>query len=261
MLRVVLYPLDAAAAFLNRELGTSPLGVPWTTHDVIVSAIKNNLRIFGRADRDAEAIARDERGALFAWGCVTRGSLYPMQLRNLQELMAGPDTYLVEVPGDGGRMCRIEDEASQPVVSVGACRVRESDLAVLVAQTRASAAPLPSNVDQPAGGRHRQQERAILERIVDLGYDPQSLPKNEPGKPGVKALVKAALTRSADGQKLFHHASKTVFPHAWDRLRTFGEIRDAVAGVPQVGGGGPVALGDTLRSTLRASLTNHRAFQ
>lgn len=70
--------------------------------------------------------------------------------------------------------------------------------------------------------RRREQEEAILVEIRKQNVDPTSLPKNPPGKPGVKAAVRAALMESTlfDGD--------TVFDKAWERLRTNRRIADAV---------------------------------
>ena len=59
--------------------------------------------------------------------------------------------------------------------------------------------------------RYTVQDKRILEIIRGLGYDPQSLPKNESGKPGVKADV---MKESLKDAKLF---TKWSFLHAWKR--------------------------------------------
>ena len=66
-----------------------------------------------------------------------------------------------------------------------------------------------------------QRESLILKKIVQLGHDPQDLPKAEPGKAGVKNKVKKSL-----GKKGIW-AGSTVFDKAWERLRANGEIVDA----------------------------------
>jgi len=64
------------------------------------------------------------------------------------------------------------------------------------------------------------QEKAILQEIRKLGYDPKKLPKSKPNAPGVKAKVRADL-RSCD---LF--VGSKVFDKAWERLRKAKEITD-----------------------------------
>lgn len=60
--------------------------------------------------------------------------------------------------------------------------------------------------------RQAAQEAGILAELVNLGYNPLQLPKNDPGKSGVKAEVKRAL-----GSKgIWNHV--TVFDKAWERL-------------------------------------------
>ncbi|CAN5873254.1 hypothetical protein BH11PSE12_BH11PSE12_20480 [soil metagenome] len=66
------------------------------------------------------------------------------------------------------------------------------------------------------------QDTAILTAIKQAGYDPLALPKNEPGKPGVKSEIRDAL----NGNSLF--VGTTVFRRAWERLRQFGDIADKV---------------------------------
>ena len=56
--------------------------------------------------------------------------------------------------------------------------------------------------------------------IRDEGHDPLKLPKNEPGKPGIKAKVRKALKSNP----IFTGA--TVFEKAWERLRNGNEIAD-----------------------------------
>ena len=64
----------------------------------------------------------------------------------------------------------------------------------------------------------RDQEAAILESIVVLGFDPKNLPKRDEGKSGIKLLVRTALSKNV----LFEGVK--VFDKAWERLRTWSEI-------------------------------------
>lgn len=68
--------------------------------------------------------------------------------------------------------------------------------------------------------RSTAQELAILDAIRQLGHDPMRLPKNEPGKPGIKKQVSDALKRSP----MF--TGSTVFNKAWERMRRAGDIAD-----------------------------------
>jgi hypothetical protein len=69
--------------------------------------------------------------------------------------------------------------------------------------------------------RTTAQNDAILEAIKAKGYEPSSLPKAKPGKSGVKAEIRAATVNNP----LFQG---TVFNKAWERLRSAGEIADAI---------------------------------
>ena len=66
--------------------------------------------------------------------------------------------------------------------------------------------------------RTAAQDSAILCEIEKQGYDPLTLPKNLPGKPGVKAAIRAALSKNS----LF--TGGTVFDKAWERLTARTDI-------------------------------------
>jgi len=70
--------------------------------------------------------------------------------------------------------------------------------------------------------RAAAQDAAILCEIKKQGYNPLGLPKNDPGKPGVKAAIRAALVGN---NPLFPKAGKQ-FDKAWDRLRASREVAD-----------------------------------
>lgn len=67
--------------------------------------------------------------------------------------------------------------------------------------------------------KQRAQEQAILKTLRELNYDPLHLPKNAPGKNGVKAEVKEKLLLATS---LF---SQRSFTKAWERLSSTGDIR------------------------------------
>lgn len=82
-----------------------------------------------------------------------------------------------------------------------------------------------TNTDKPKGltetqpiQRSAAQDAAILEVIKTLGHDPLHLPRNEAGKPGVKAKVREAVGKN----KLFK--GSTVFEKAWERLTASHDI-------------------------------------
>lgn len=66
----------------------------------------------------------------------------------------------------------------------------------------------------------RDQEKAILDKIVELGCTPTQLPKNVAGKSGIKSAIKHALSSNL----LFE--APTAFNKAWERLRRNEEIAD-----------------------------------
>jgi hypothetical protein len=94
--------------------------------------------------------------------------------------------------------------------------------ALKLAQDGASASAFVSSLASPIEGALTQtnplqrmvaQESAILQKLEELKYQPLALPKNKPGKSGVKAEVKQALGNTGIWQ------GKTIFKKAWDRLR------------------------------------------
>lgn len=85
--------------------------------------------------------------------------------------------------------------------------------------------PRTADNDKPQAARvmaSTVQDAEILRAIERAGYDPKRLPKNEPGKPGVKKAVRDVLKK----QPPFKDSVK-VFDHAWERLRQSGDIADA----------------------------------
>lgn len=90
---------------------------------------------------------------------------------------------------------------------------------------RAPTQPAPSAsapavaVPEPAAKplqRQRHQEAEILRVLRELGHQPKALPKNVPGKPGVKAEVRGRLSFTVK-----------VFNKAWERLSDGKEIAAA----------------------------------
>jgi hypothetical protein len=75
--------------------------------------------------------------------------------------------------------------------------------------------PAPSPVP-----RFFAQEEAILVEIKKLGHDPLDLPRNPPGKRGIKAQVKDTLGGSGVW------SGSTVFRKAWERLRAEKRIAE-----------------------------------
>lgn len=62
--------------------------------------------------------------------------------------------------------------------------------------------------------RQRHQENEILRVIAELGFNAKVLPKDAPGKPGVKAAVRKELPG----------LSPSVFNKAWERLSASNDI-------------------------------------
>lgn len=88
-----------------------------------------------------------------------------------------------------------------------------------------SAGPEPSHSEETAAvhiPKMRLQEDWIIEKVRELGHEPDQLPPAT-SKGGVKAAVKehALKYRQRDGKPLF---TQSAFSAAWDRLRKEGRI-------------------------------------
>lgn len=81
-------------------------------------------------------------------------------------------------------------------------------------------APDPAPVSDEPVSRSAAQDAVILETIRRVGHEPLSLPKNDAGKPGIKAAVRGELVAK---HKLFPQGGRQ-FDKAWDRLSAFKEI-------------------------------------
>lgn len=123
-------------------------------------------------------------------------------------------------------------EGLEPALSANAVEVEvavgdESETRAVPEPLRlAEAAPLADGtraVTKIPFQRSAAQDDAILAAIRARGYDPKSLPKNPPGKSGVKASVRSELV----GKNPLFQTTGHQFKKAWERLRDRGEIADA----------------------------------
>ena len=123
-----------------------------------------------------------------------------MQPQSITEKLA-KENKLSELHDKLNKLQALEKQPA-PVVTVGASSSLKPDNAGAVKPLQRTAA----------------QDSAILFEIKIQGYDPLALPKNLPGKPGVKATIRAALLRNS----LF--AGGRVFDKAWERLTARADI-------------------------------------
>ncbi|WP_455921826.1 hypothetical protein [Pseudomonas putida] len=86
-------------------------------------------------------------------------------------------------------------------------------------QKNGKAETLESQALPKPAPRLRTQEASILDTIRALGYEPQSLPKQKPGKNWVPSEVWAILKSDSS-----NFVSQGVFDKAWGRLKKNGEI-------------------------------------
>lgn len=99
---------------------------------------------------------------------------------------------------------------------------RKAMVKQLLCPDSAPTEPSEQTVTQAAPAKPLQrgaaQDATILAAIRQAGYDPLALPKNEPGKSGVKLEIRNVLK----GNSLF--VGSTVFDKAWVRLKVNGDI-------------------------------------
>lgn len=112
-----------------------------------------------------------------------------------------------------GIHCFMVPDAFRRLVTAENQNLGSSSHQEVVASSGAPESAEPSPRPIPA---QRWQESEVLKAIGELGHDPKSLPKDESGKDGVKAMVR---------KKLSHHKWTTnVFDKAWERLSSTKEI-------------------------------------
>jgi hypothetical protein len=87
-------------------------------------------------------------------------------------------------------------------------------------QQNQSTANIEADKNLPKVAKRKLQERRILDEIKKCGYPAKELPKNQAGKRGIKAKIKAAL----ENDNLF--VGTTVFDKAWQGLRDCKEIKN-----------------------------------
>jgi hypothetical protein len=119
-------------------------------------------------------------------------------------------------------------DVARYLVSVGRNIPKELELLLDSTDTGAicnALAPVQSKNDADASHgnneerrKFRDQEEAIVEALVELGYSPKMLPPNNSGKKGVKSEVRNAL----NGNPLFRASS--AFNKAWERATEMKDI-------------------------------------
>lgn len=199
---------QAALAIVGMPQADNPASVPEAAPvlDLMRRAYEGTRRWFADAQQDGPG--------------APRGLLVSVQMQDARsrtdaalEAVAGDVRFLtwLRTPmADFERQTFARDELARWVQEVGASTLYP--FAVPLEQATNSPKPMQ---------RQRAQELAILEAIRQAGHDPKHLPKNEPGKPGIKAQVSEALK----GNPAF--TGPTVFDKAWERMRRTGDIADA----------------------------------
>lgn len=165
----------------------------------------------------AFSIAEDEKGKRYV---KPNGYIFGETARVIEE---SQDRTYEPGPHDGEWVAycvvSIEDVVKHPYFGFP----KEKQDRIIEAHTAAAVALLRSdnsarNLPKPLP-KQRAQEQAILKTLRELNYDPLHLPKNAPGKNGVKAEVKEKLLLATS---LF---SQSSFNKAWERLSGAGDIR------------------------------------
>lgn len=96
----------------------------------------------------------------------------------------------------------------------------------LIEETPMTGTSEPLQAEEKPKRKTDRQDQAVIEILIDFGYDPKALPPRQPGLPWVKSDVrKAALNR----RNLF---TENSFDNTWERLRANGEILELTQGIP-----------------------------
>lgn len=87
-----------------------------------------------------------------------------------------------------------------------------------------------NSIEKPAPrDKQRRQEKAIVEAVKKLGYDPKAIPKAKNGCKGVRSEVREQFTIPGE---LF--VTINTFEGSWERARSYGDIKDAVNHPPSI---------------------------
>ena len=158
---------------------------------------------------DAQATEFDKRRRIAAAQLAGRENADRAEgaLRPFLDLAAGlgwpiPDALRLPMAEVSEPLLALLPSATKPVPMEAAREVATEPVAGVVQAT----------VTPAAVQRAAVQEAVIIASLRAATYDPKSLPKNEPGKPGVKAEIRAAV--GGDGM----WSGSTVFDKAWERL-------------------------------------------
>jgi hypothetical protein len=122
-----------------------------------------------------------------------------------------PDFEEVEL----SEVYKVEDGRAWLVDFPNGVKITKTNLVILTAEI----SRIKAEQVQADGGdsikpvqRSAAQDAAIISALKTLGHDPKRLPKNAPGKPGVRSEVWAILKKNS---KTF--SSTKVFTNAWER--------------------------------------------
>lgn len=133
-----------------------------------------------------------------------KAGLFPQLSKEVEEIVGGTTSVKELIAERAGR-----GEDSRTAANCVTASVEQRDQQSSVPREVATA-------DTPAKplGKQRYQENEILKALKTRDYDPKALPR-KPGKSGPKAEIRAMVK-----------FTKKQFDHAWERLRSSGEISD-----------------------------------
>lgn len=211
--RAVLLPLEVRALLADRQIGVKlrPLGTgpdQWTLEHA-ADAIGEQYKWHKGARRElASQMLRDAKaGKLLVRNLQTGWAVDPAEVTGRWELVTRADVNAWFSLDPVAELHWNDERAEQmpPVTAPKVPAIAEPMRAVV------------ANSTEPVQ-RLQAQDLAILTCLKDAGYDPKALPKNNPGKPGVKAETYATIGRKG------MWAGRTVFKKAWERLTANGDI-------------------------------------
>lgn len=238
--------LDEAAEYLAAETGEK-----WTSRKVLDLALKNTRHspngqpspswikaappratkfVRCRFDLQAKQVATSPFVPLMAarWQTISLYQAHIGELLACGETLVGIASSPDDPDGEEGIFVILDPEITVtiPMLGVGGIAlqgVAKKLIGELVPADQKATEKKTSHVAAPADvaiqersrpiQAQQHQESEILRVISELGYTPKQLPKDNPGKAGVKAEVRAKLIYSV-----------AVFNKAWERLSASREI-------------------------------------
>lgn len=208
------FNLSEAVAWLSQSTGQI-----WTASHLFEVAVAHGIELQAAIPPGVGTItARRESDTTSRLEDILDHPLAQLSARQVKQLWLAGATETNKAADLDGELGEYSQLGSFVRVTATDVRISAASLRLICAATPKGGVPTtPCPVP-----RFSAQDQAILDEIKVRGFQPTAIPKHRPGKRGLKAEVKSTLLARQGG--LF---SVSSFDHAWERLRSAGDIRDA----------------------------------